>query len=194
MTRLLDEAHLEKLRLAIKGFVGSRVRHDASAEDITQDVLLKISTHLDSLQSTERIEGWAFRIARNSIADYFRAARPTERFQEDVHSKNLVSTSDPSGIEEETRLRSGIDAYIRAVIDDLPAIHRDALLLTEYEGLSQVQLAFRLGLSVSGAKSRVQRARAALKEEIERCCRWRTDPYGTVIDVQPRTPGDCDGC
>ena len=193
MAELLDEAHIGKLHAAIKGFVGARVPDRASADDLTQEVLLKISTRLGSLKNSERIEAWAFRIARNSLADYFRTARATVHFQEEVHSRNLVSISDPGDFEEEARLRGGINAYIRSVINDLPAIHREALLFTEYEGLSQVQLARRLGLSVSGAKSRVQRARAALKEEIERCCHWSTDRYGAVIDVQPRA-GDCNSC
>ena len=95
--------------------------------------------------------------------------------------------------DEESRLRSEIAAYIRSVVESLPPIHREALLLTEYDGLSQVQLAKRLGLSISAAKSRVQRARAMLKEQIERCCHWSTDRYGTVIDVRPRTSCDCGG-
>jgi RNA polymerase sigma-70 factor (ECF subfamily) len=194
MSELLDERLVEKLRTAVRGFVGSRVRDSASAEDIAQDVLLKISARLDSLKSTERIEAWTFRIARNSISDYFRAARPLEQFQEEVHSKNLVSASEADNFDEDSRLRGEINAYIRSVIEALPSIHREALLLTEYDGLSQVQLARRLGLSVSAAKSRVKRARAALKEEIERCCRWTTDRYGSVVDVHPRAPGSCSGC
>ena len=95
MSELLDEALLERLRIAIRGFVAGRVRNTATAEDITQDVLLKISTRLDSLRGTDRIEAWAFRIAKNTISDYFRAARPTERFQGHVHSKSLISAAEP---------------------------------------------------------------------------------------------------
>jgi RNA polymerase sigma-70 factor, ECF subfamily len=157
-------------------------------------VLLKISTRLDSLRRTDRIEAWAFRVAKNAISDYFRAARPTEPFQENVHSKSLISAAEPDNSHEDSRLRGEIGTYIRSVIEALPPIHKEALVLTEYEGISQVQLARRLGLSVSGAKSRVQRARAALKEEIERCCRWSTDRYGFVIDVQPRSSGNCGVC
>jgi RNA polymerase sigma-70 factor, ECF subfamily len=194
MSELLDEALIERLRIAIRGFVAGRVRDAATAEDITQDVLLKISTRLDSLRRTDRIEAWAFRIAKNAISDYFRAARPTEPFQENVHSKSLISAAEPDNSHEDSRLRGEIGTYIRSVIEALPQIHREALVLTEYDGLSQVQLARRLGLSVSGAKSRVQRARAALKEEIERCCRWSTDRYGSVIDVQARSSGNCGVC
>jgi RNA polymerase sigma-70 factor (ECF subfamily) len=193
MSELLNEAVIGRLRTAIRGFVGNRIRDHASAEDITQDVLLKISTHLDSLDNGERIEAWAFRIARNSVADYFRVAKPSERFLEELHTKDLASDSEAVNADEESRLRREIAVYIRSVVEALPPIHREALLLTEYDGLSQVQLAKRLGLSVSAAKSRVQRARAMLKEQIERCCHWSTDRYGNVVDVRPRTSCDCGG-
>ena len=191
MSELLNEVVMERLHTAIRGFVGNRIRDHASAEDTTQDVLLKISTRLDSLDNGERIEAWAFRIARNSVADYFRAAKPTEHFQEELHTEDVEADSEAVNGDEESRLRSEIEGYIRSVVEALPPIYRKALLLTEYDGLSQVQLAKRLGLSVSAAKSRVQRARAMLKEQIERCCHWSTDRYGTVVDVRPRTSCDC---
>jgi RNA polymerase sigma-70 factor (ECF subfamily) len=197
MSELLNDRVIGRLRTAIRGFVGSRIRDQASADDITQDVLLKISTHLDSLANSERIEAWAFRIARNSIADYFRAAKPTEEFQEELHTgNNLTSDSEAVNSNVESSLRSEIAAYIRSVVETLPPIYREALLLTEYDGLSQVELAERLGLSAYAAKSRVQRARAMMKKQMEHCCYWTTDRYGTVVDVHPRTSAirACDAC
>jgi RNA polymerase sigma-70 factor (ECF subfamily) len=196
-SELLNGRVIGRLRTAIRGFVGSRIRDPASADDITQNVLLKISTHLDSLANSERIEAWAFRIARNSVADHFRAAKPTEEFQEELHREmNAASDSETVISDEEARLRSEIADYIRSVVEALPPIYREALLLTEYDGLSQVELAERLGLSVSAAKSRVQRARAMMKKQMEHCCYWTTDRYGTVIDVRPRTSAirACDAC
>jgi RNA polymerase sigma-70 factor (ECF subfamily) len=71
------------------------------------------------------------------------------------------------------------------MIDSLPSHYREALLLTEYEGLSQKDLADRLGISISGAKSRVQRARAMLRDLLMECCHFEFDRYGTVIDYHP---------
>ena len=140
MSELLNEGVIGRLRTAIRGFVGNRIRDQASAEDITQDVLLKISTRLGSLDNGERIEAWAFRIARNSVADYFRAARPSEHFQEEIHTKDLASDSEAVSADEESRLRGEIAAYIRSVVDALPPIHREALLLTEYAGFPKFSL------------------------------------------------------
>ncbi|HAH00091.1 MAG TPA: RNA polymerase subunit sigma-24, partial [Ktedonobacter sp.] len=61
---------------------------------------------------------------------------------------------------------------IKTMVDSLPNDYREALYLTEYEGLTQRELADRLGLSFSGAKSRVQRAREKLKVMLLDCCHF----------------------
>src|SRR2546423_8933278 len=75
---------------------------------------------------------------------------------------------------------------IKVMVDSLPADYREALYLTEYQGLTQRELAERLGLSFSGAKSRVQRAREKLKQMLLECCHFELDRRGHVIDYQPR--------
>ena len=75
----------------------------------------------------------------------------------------------------------------------LPGPYRQALILTEYQGLTQKQLAERMGLSLSGAKSRVQRARKMLKELLLECCHFEFDRYGTVFDYRPRNCKRCCG-
>jgi RNA polymerase sigma-70 factor (ECF subfamily) len=74
---------------------------------------------------------------------------------------------------------------IQEMIDDLPADYRQALILTEYEGLTQKELAQRLGISLSGAKSRVQRAREKLKIMLLNCCHFEFDRLGRVVDYEP---------
>lgn len=193
-----DNSGLEKLRSSIRGFVGNRLRDHSAADDVTQEVLLKISRSAASLVRRERLESWAFQIARNSVADYFRTAKPTEEFREEFHAgKTGGPDSDPLSSRDEAAMRDGIAAYIRSVIGTLPPIYREALLLTEYEGLSQAALSGRLGLSLPAAKSRLRRARIMVKKEMEHCCHWTTDRYGTVLDVRPKastTSSGCRGC
>jgi RNA polymerase sigma-70 factor, ECF subfamily len=75
----------------------------------------------------------------------------------------------------------------------LPDPYRDAIVLTEFDGLSQKELAGRLGISVSGAKSRVQRGRALLKRQLLDCCQFEFD-RGSVIDCNPRQNSTCPEC
>jgi len=94
----------------------------------------------------------------------------------------------------EAGLRERLSRYVRSVVEGLPEIYRDVLMAVEFDGVPQVELAGRLGLSVSAAKSRVRRARLMVKAEMERCCRWEFDRYGTAIDAVPRGRACGGGC
>jgi len=67
----------------------------------------------------------------------------------------------------------------------LPEPYRKALVLTELEGLTQQELADKVGISLSGAKSWVQRGRQQLKEMLTECCAFEFDRRGGVIDCTP---------
>jgi RNA polymerase sigma-70 factor (ECF subfamily) len=76
------------------------------------------------------------------------------------------------------------------MIEELPDEYQVALRLTELEGLTQQELAARTGLSLSGAKSRVQRGRKMLREMLLACCHFEFDRHGKVIDYYP----ECQCC
>ena len=71
------------------------------------------------------------------------------------------------------------------MIDRLPEKYRQAILLTEYQGMTQTAAAAVLGLSVSGAKTRTQRARSQLKKELTDCCTIELDRRAAVTEFQP---------
>ena len=73
----------------------------------------------------------------------------------------------------------------------LSPAHREALQLTDLDGLTQAEAGARLGLSTSGMKSRVQRARNQLRDLFTDCCDIHLDTRGGVIDYQPRGGGVC---
>lgn len=179
-----------ELRAALRRFIGARVRDAATADDLTQEVFVKMQRHVAEVRDPRRLMGWLIQVARNTVSDHFRRVRPTEAFDE-AHVA-AEATPPEADTREESRLRDELAAYIRCVVQGLPPIYREALELTEYDGLSQVELARRLGLSVSAAKSRVQRARALVRATVDRCCHFEVDRYGTVLDYTPR-PKRC-GC
>lgn len=179
---------MPRLRQTLRSFIGSKVRDSALADDLTQETLFRVETRLQTLRSRDRLDAWVFQIARNTIADHFRKTRATEEFDEAAHGP-LLRVADNSPTTEDAALSAELRAYVRSVVDRLPPPYGEAIRLIEFEGLPQVELARRLGLSVSAAKSRVQRGRAMLRKEMERCCHWETDHYGTVLGVEPR--GEC---
>ena len=87
-----------------------------------------------------------------------------------------------------------LKAAFRRMIYSLPKPYRDALVLTEFEGLTQKEMAKRLGISLSGAKSRVQRGREQLKQMLLERCEFEFDRLGRIIDCKPRTKEACQEC
>jgi RNA polymerase sigma-70 factor (ECF subfamily) len=166
----------------LRGYVRTRVRNHATAEDILQNVFLKAHTRIGQLQSPEKLERWLFLIARNAVTDHYRKSKTVEELPAD-----LATEADEPEFEHAEELR----AAFRRMIEQLPAPYGEALVLTEFKGLTQKELAQHLGISLSGAKSRVQRGREKLKEALLECCRFEFDRRGRIIDCSPKTPDCC---
>ncbi len=177
------EVLFDQFGSALLGFVRQRVSNPSLAEDLTQEIWLKVHERLPSLRDSDKLESWLYRIARNTLIDHARRSRPAEELPE-----NLATDSPEPDLPD---LRPAILRFL----DQLPAEDREALRLTEYEGLTQKQLAEHLGVSLSGAKSRVQRARARLGRLLDQCCRFEFDRRGRVIEAIPHpATTSCTSC
>jgi RNA polymerase sigma-70 factor (ECF subfamily) len=178
----LTEQLWHSLAAQLRSFIIGRIGNPAVAEDVLQDVFMKLHEKLPSLREADRIEAWVWRITRNALADHLRRQRPTEELPADLRNADREP--------DLPDLRPALRQFLAA----LPPEDREALELTEFHGLKQEELAARLGLSLSGAKSRVQRARARLRAEFEACCRLDFDQRGRVIECEARQPdkGACE--
>ncbi len=176
---LSTEQAWNALHDSLRIFIRKRVPNDESAEDLLQDVFLKIHMHIDALRDEERLESWVYQIARNLIIDYYRRQTLTMPWEE---AEPLLPVEELPEEDVRTELAPAVVAMARS----LPEPYREALLLTDYQGVSQKELSARLGLSFSGTKSRVQRAREKLKQRLLDCCHFEFDRLGRVIDYQPR--------
>jgi RNA polymerase sigma-70 factor (ECF subfamily) len=161
----------------LRGFIGKRVASAADADDLLSDVFVKVHSHIDSLEDEARLAPWLYQITRNTLTDYYRRRPPPPASLEGLDSASVEDDYDAAAL---------ISASLRDLVDRLPAKYRDALVLTEFEGRTQAEMAGELGLSVSGAKSRVQRARAMLRDDLLECCHFEFDRLGHVIDYEPR--------
>jgi RNA polymerase sigma-70 factor (ECF subfamily) len=179
LTRAMNHA-LEQIwnELAgkLRGFIRRRVPIEAEADDILQDVFLKLARRADELPEPAKLHGWIFLITRNAIIDRYRTRKETVPVPE-----TMAAEAQPAPEELD-----GLNASLHRMIGSLAEPYREAILLTDIEGLSQVNLAKRLGISVSGAKSRVQRGRQALKKMLLDCCRFEFDRRGGINDCRPR--------
>jgi RNA polymerase sigma-70 factor, ECF subfamily len=164
----------------LRAFIACRVDSEADADDILQEVFLRILARRDTLVDECKLTSWVYQVTRNAIVDHYRARRPTTVLPAAV----AVPQAAPDDMVRE------LVPCLGAMLEDLPGEDREALLLTDVEGLTQQELADRLGLSLSGAKSRVQRARKKLKLAYVDCCQVEFDRRGGVAAYQP----GCDAC
>ncbi len=137
---------------------------------------MRIHNHIHSLKDETRLPVWIYQITRNVIADHFRRQEKENR-----QLQNLPE-------ESETTLNEAMTEAVQDMIkmmNSLPPEYCEALCLTELEGLSQKEYAEKLGISYSGAKSRVQRARKMLRDMLMQCCHYQFDKYGTVLAISP---------
>jgi len=166
-------------------FIRKRVANEHDAEDVLQDVFLKIHQRIDQLQDAEKLPAWVFQIARRSVIDYYRARSSTPE-QADLPDE-LAEHREPEPTSAD------VADCLAPMIERLPEPYRQAVVMTELEGRTQRELAESLGLSVSGAKSRVQRGREHLKTMLLDCCHFAFDQRGRVIDYEPRI-ATCRAC
>ena len=156
-------------------FIQSRVADPADADDIRQEVFIRIHRHLCCRPEPEwnKPERWIYQIARHLIIDYYRRRGELLAIPESVPAEPDIAEDDPEVV---------LALSLKELINSLPEPYRQALILTEYHGLSQKQLAEQMGISLSGAKSRVQRARDKLRDMLLRCCHFEFDRRGHIVD------------
>ena len=167
------------LQADLRDFVYRKVKDKGLAADIVQDVFLKVHANLPQLKDKKKFASWIYRITQNLVMDHFRKHK---------------SAIDPADVDWESsyhKFNECVAYCLNVLLDGLPAKYRDALRLTELENLTQYELAQRLNISHSGARSRVQRARKLLKERIEALYVIKTDFYGNITTCENRVSCCC---
>lgn len=181
MTSLNESAG--ELRAMLHDFVARRVPPQ-DTEDVLQDVFVRMQRGLGDIRDDQRLAGWMYQVARHAIADHYR--RPAVRRER--------ATADFAELPLVAEVEDGSDApagLVQAMISFMKALSpedREALELTDLQGLTQAEAARRLGLSTPGMKSRVQRARARLRDLLDGCCAIEVDARGGIVDCEPRQP------
>lgn len=161
----------------LKGFVYKRVKDKALTEDIVHDVFLKVQAKIHQVKESDKIFGWIYQITRNTITDYYR------KKSKDIHSKDIDWESSPPNFND------CVSNVINELIPTLPDKYRIPLEMTEFQNMSQLEVAEKLNLNYTTAKARVQRARRMLREKMDEMLIVKTDGYGNVILCKDR--GGC---
>ena len=192
---LASDLPWQELHGNLRAFIGRRVQNQADVDDLVQRVLLQIITGLQSLRDDGRLHAWVYRTARNVIIDYYRATGSRREHAAgdaiDIEADDSASleTSDES---DGVALRE-LAACLAPMLDHLPPAYREAIRIVDLEGATQQEAARRVGVSLSGMKSRVQRGRQQLRAVVEACCRIDLDRRNGISAYTPRHPDAC-GC
>lgn len=174
----------------LRAFVSRRARCAEDVDDILQEVFLRVHRGLGSLRRQDSLSAWLFQVTRNAIADQYRSRQEAEQPLADDFDEGAAPSQDG----DEQSCLSELSACVAAMITALPEKYRDALVMTDLNGVTQQEAANRLGVSLSGMKSRVQRGRKLIKGLLLACCRVELDRLGGVVDFAPRDNGGCKHC
>ncbi|MBP1615121.1 MAG: rpoE [Bacteroidetes bacterium] len=170
----------------LRVYIVKRMPEASLADDILQEVFIKIHENIHSIKDDTKICIWVYQIAKNTINDYYRKQKIQLSDIEVIPEEELSAIDDVESQTAENQIEQ-IASGLQKMINSLPEKYAQALKMVELQGLSQTQLAKELNISVSGAKSRVQRGRQMLKDALMNCCHYEFDKYGTIISYHPKS-------
>jgi RNA polymerase sigma-70 factor (ECF subfamily) len=154
------------------------------AQEIVQETLIKAYESRGTLRDVTKLKPWLLSIARNKLTDVFRKANRYDSFDVQLHDSEV--NSDFAEVQSEGE---PIAACLLALVQQLPEEYRIAVTMADLENQKQKAVAEVIGLSVSGAKSRVQRGRSMLKEKLFACCPLRFNESGRPVACE--SVGSC---
>ena len=180
----------------VRRFVDKRVP-SSDVDDVVQNVFLRVSRGLNQLHEDERAEAWILAIARKTIADFY---RKRERQVPAALGRKLPESPDESAVLPENLshypgehdVHEEVLSWLRPMADEIAEPYRSALIKAYFEKVSQRELAQQLGLSESGLKSRVQRARKLLADVLQRCCEVEFGGEGRAVAFRRLRACCCD--
>jgi RNA polymerase sigma-70 factor (ECF subfamily) len=152
--------------------------HREDAEEVAQDTLMKVFENFDQLREPERVRPWVFRIAKNACLMKRRKSvfAPEHELSIDdflPHShegggeSRKLEIADWSALPDDQVLRSEVQAVVRRAIGELPEIYRAVILLRDIEELTTEEAAQVLDVSQEVVKTRLHRARLAVRQKLD---------------------------
>jgi RNA polymerase sigma-70 factor (ECF subfamily) len=159
----------------LRGWARHRLGSAEDTEDLLQDLFLKALRHGERFCSIHNARAWLFEVARNTLADRLRVQRDTVELPDDLSQRV-----------DEADTVDTLTACLPRVLSELDDEDREAIQLCDLQGMPQAEYAKRKGLGLSAAKSRLQRARTRMKQQMTLVCQVQLDPQGHVLDFVPR--------
>jgi RNA polymerase sigma-70 factor (ECF subfamily) len=147
------------LHQELKKFIFTKIADPTITDDILQEAFIKIHLQLHTLKDASKLTSWVYQITRNTVTDYYRK----NRWMSGIEGLDLAEQA------YEEPQYAALSTCINRKINQLPENYKQAILLTYFDQFSQIELAEKLNISYSGAKTRVQRGREQLKDQLLAC-------------------------
>lgn len=163
------------------GFLITRTGDKDLAEDLLHETFIKVHLKLGSLRKETNIRSWLYSICSNVLMDHFRVKSPMAGSEVNAENDNDENNTHSPG------------HCLLPLIEKLPDIYKNALILSEIKGLKQARVAEILNISVSGAKSRIQRGKKMLQEGFMECCDYTLNEKG-MLRGEDRSEEECKVC
>ncbi|MFH0918509.1 MAG: RNA polymerase sigma factor [Candidatus Omnitrophota bacterium] len=141
-------------------------RNSANAEEVTQDVFMKIYRNLKGFGFRSTFKTWVYRITVNTAINHYRKSYKEEKDRVDYD--NVIESLPDNRPAREGINQSDNQARLNALLDKLSPEHKSCLILREIEGLSYREISGALNIPMNTVRSRLKRARQALLIEAER--------------------------
>lgn len=183
------DKYFEKLWLEFSNELGnyikSKVGNAHDAEDILQEVYVKIFRNLDTLEKKNAVKSWIFTITRNTIIDYYKKKKDIPVLPDvfaDIENKDA----------DEDNMNREISECLKQMIFDVPEKYHEVYDMHLNKKMKHKEIAEELDISLANSKVRLKRAKQLLKDKLVECCDFELDAYGNIIEYHPK--GKCDGC
>lgn len=173
-------------RATLKSFLHARISDSDEVDDLLQEILIRTFNNLHTVKSQSSIKSWLFQIAQRVIIDFYRKQGKREKSRQRI-------TDDLWYEQEDIDAQKALSACIEPFIHALQREEAELLTAIDIEGQSQKEYADNLGISYSTLKSRVQKARKALRRVFENCCHLSLDRHGNITDFDPKS-SNCKNC
>lgn len=173
------------LRHSLLSYLRRQVRDATIAEDLLQDVFVKVLAAINANRTPRNLQGWLYATAQTTVIDFYRSTK----LGAEAPDENLPNTQHA----DDELLHQELATCLRPLAKQLPAIYRDTLLATDFDGRTMQSVAKDQDLSLSAIKSRASRARAMLKKKLLECCHVETS-NGMITDYRRRSSlSTCEG-
>jgi len=160
----------------LKAYLIRKCKNEQDAEDIVQEVMLKLTENFQRGKEISNVKAWLFQVSRNTLSDFYKQM-----------SYELKEVPKELGLSVEEHCGLTAYDYLIPMISFLPDKYAQPLLLSDIEKMAQTQIAKEIGLGISATKMRIQRGRVKLKELFEDCCNIVYDHQGNFVSCTVKT-------